>query len=68
MPLIRSFPSAQSARRRGLLAQLRGLLVAALARRRERAMLVHLDTHLLRDIGIDPEVAAAEAEKPCWRA
>ena len=40
---------------------------AALTRRRDRALLARLDSHLLRDIGIDPNEAAAEAAKPCWQ-
>ena len=37
-------------------------------RRRQRQALAELDPHLLRDIGIDPHEAMAEATKPFWRA
>jgi uncharacterized protein YjiS (DUF1127 family) len=37
-------------------------------RRRDRRSLAHLDPHMLRDIGLDAQVAALEAEKPFWRA
>jgi uncharacterized protein YjiS (DUF1127 family) len=40
---------------------------AALARRRDRALLARLDSHILRDIGIAPEDAAQEAAKPFWQ-
>lgn len=39
-----------------------------LTRRRERQMLGRLDAHLLRDIGLDPDLARLEAAKPFWRA
>ncbi|TAG16626.1 MAG: DUF1127 domain-containing protein [Rhodobacterales bacterium] len=41
---------------------------AALTRRRDRALLARLDSHLLRDIGIAPEDAKAEAAKPFWQS
>lgn len=41
---------------------------AVLARRRDRALLARLDSHLLRDIGVDPETAAQECAKPLWQA
>ena len=37
-------------------------------RRRERQSLARLDTHMLRDIGLDPDDAQAEAAKPFWQA
>ena len=37
-------------------------------RRRERASLGALDSHMLRDIGLDGMTARIEAEKPFWRA
>ncbi|RGP36022.1 DUF1127 domain-containing protein [Pseudotabrizicola alkalilacus] len=37
-------------------------------RRRTRKDLSRLDTHLLRDIGIDPMTAEAEANRPFWQA
>lgn len=36
-------------------------------RRRMRNRLAMLDDHLLRDIGLTPEEAAAEVAKPFWR-
>ncbi|MCK0149112.1 DUF1127 domain-containing protein [Marivita sp. S6314] len=39
---------------------------AALALRRSRAQLAALDAHLLADIGIAQDVAAAEAARPIW--
>ena len=47
--------------------RLLGNLRNALSRRRDRAMLARLDSHLLRDIGIDPDAAAVEAAKPFWQ-
>jgi len=41
--------------------------LAALARRRDRALLARLDSHLLRDIGLEPEIAAKECAKPFWQ-
>ncbi len=43
-------------------------VVAADLRRRTRRDLRALDVHLLRDIGLDPAQARAEAAKPFWRA
>ncbi|MCB6178159.1 DUF1127 domain-containing protein [Rhodobacter sp. Har01] len=37
-----------------------------LALRRERLRLGRLDPHLLRDIGLSAEAAAAEAGRPIW--
>lgn len=67
MPQIKTLSAARPSPRTTLLAQLRNTVSAALTRRRERAMLARLDLHLLRDIGIDPQDATQEAEKPCWR-
>jgi uncharacterized protein YjiS (DUF1127 family) len=36
-------------------------------RRTTRRDLRSLDDHLLRDIGLSQEIAAAECEKPFWR-
>lgn len=38
-----------------------------ISRARERRDLTELDDHLLRDVGIDPENARREANKPFWR-
>ncbi|AZL57709.1 DUF1127 domain-containing protein [Tabrizicola piscis] len=48
-------------------ARLLAIVNAALTRRRDRALLARLDSHLLRDIGIDLEQAAQESAKPFWR-
>ena len=48
-------------------ARLFSTVSAMLTRRRDRALLARLDSHLLRDIGIDPDKAAQEAAKPCWQ-
>ena len=53
--------------RTGLAARITRALVAALARRRDRQRLGHLDPHLLRDIGLDCEAARQECSKPFWQ-
>lgn len=35
-------------------------------RRHDRRVLAELDDHLLRDIGIDRQMAMREAERPFW--
>lgn len=45
-----------------------GLLSTWIRRHRSRADLRALDAHMLRDIGLDWAEAAAEAQKPFWRA
>jgi uncharacterized protein YjiS (DUF1127 family) len=67
MPQIKTFTAAQPTSHVSFFGQLRNTVSAALTRRRERAMLAHLDPHLLRDIGLPPETAKEEAEKPFWR-
>jgi uncharacterized protein YjiS (DUF1127 family) len=49
-------------RRGSILARLR----LALAARRQRASLGHLDDRMLRDIGITREQARTEASRPGW--
>ena len=49
------------------LARLGALFLDALARRHERALLARLDSHLLCDIGLEPEIVAEECAKPCWQ-
>lgn len=48
------------------------ILIATIAtwrqRSRARLALAQLDRHILRDVGIDPAIAAFEAAKPFWRA
>jgi uncharacterized protein YjiS (DUF1127 family) len=53
--------------RTGLAARLILVISQALTRRRDRRLLSRLDAHLLRDIGLTPQDAQREAEKPCWR-
>jgi uncharacterized protein YjiS (DUF1127 family) len=54
--------------RQGLFARILTALTAALARRRDRQRLAHLDAYLLRDIGIEAQDAQAECAKPFWKA
>ena len=51
-----------------LLSRLVGVARRASARHRQRRALARLDARLLRDVGISPEQAQAEAAKPFWRA
>ena len=44
------------------------MLARFAARRRQRQALAVLDARLLRDVGITPDQARAEAAKPFWRA
>ena len=53
--------------RMGLVQRLTDALAQAVALRRDRKLLSGLDPHLLRDIGLTPEEAQAEASKPFWR-
>lgn len=50
--------------RRGFL----GLFRALLSLRAQRVRLAELEPHILRDIGLTPEEAAAEASRPFWDA
>lgn len=49
------------------LSALRQVVVQWMARRRNRQALARLDTHLLRDIGLDAWRAADEATRPFWK-
>lgn len=51
----------------GALSRVRTALITALTRRRERQRLAHLDAHLLRDIGLDPQEVRRECTKPFWQ-
>lgn len=53
--------------RPGLFARVLTALSTASIRRRDRNRLAHLDTHLLRDIGLDPQDARRECAKPFWQ-
>ncbi len=43
-------------------------LIARLGLWRQRRHLAALDAHLLKDIGLTPDEAAAEAARPVWDA
>lgn len=68
MPQIKTHSAARLSTQTSYIDRLRVTISAALIRRRERATLARLDTHILRDIGVDPVTAAAEAAKPFWKA
>lgn len=51
----------------GALSRVRTALITVLTRRRERQRLAHLDAHLLRDIGLDPQEVRRECTKPFWQ-
>lgn len=53
--------------RPGLLARVLNSFSTAMTRTRERQRLAHLDAHLLRDIGLDPQDARRECAKPFWQ-
>lgn len=68
MPQTQTLPrTLLIVRRDWRFAKLASSLLAALARRRDRALLARLDSHLLRDIGLEPEIAAKECAKPFWQ-
>jgi uncharacterized protein YjiS (DUF1127 family) len=54
-------------RRNGVFQRFVTALVQANERHAQRLMLARLDTHLLRDIGLDANKAAEECAKPFWR-
>lgn len=43
-------------------------VLSAAAMSRSRRALVHLDDHLLRDVGLTRPEAVAEAKRPAWDA
>ncbi|MDP3196294.1 DUF1127 domain-containing protein [Tabrizicola sp.] len=53
--------------RSGTFSRVRSAFLTALTRRRERQRLAHLDAHLLRDIGLDPQEVRREYTKPFWQ-
>ncbi|HLQ17974.1 MAG TPA: DUF1127 domain-containing protein [Tabrizicola sp.] len=53
--------------RPGLFARVVTAFSIAVTRRRDRNRLAHLDAHLLRDIGMDPQEARRECAKPFWQ-
>jgi uncharacterized protein YjiS (DUF1127 family) len=50
-----------------LLQRLLGLWLHLQAKQRSRRQLGRLDSRLLRDVGIDPASAQAEAKRPLWQ-
>lgn len=53
--------------RHGVFARLLASFTVAAIRSRDRQRLAHLDAHLLRDIGLDPQEARRECAKPFWQ-
>jgi uncharacterized protein YjiS (DUF1127 family) len=53
--------------RQGLFARIVTAFSTAMTRRRDRTRLAHLDAHMLRDIGMDPQDARRECSKPFWQ-
>lgn len=58
--------SRRIAMRSGRRPALHRLFLALLGLRRERRALGRLDAHLLADIGLSPDAARIEAERPLW--
>ena len=54
--------------RPGLFARILTAFSTAMTRRRDRNRLAHLDTHLLRDIGLDPQDARRVCAIPFWHS
>ncbi len=65
---MESLPLRRAARRLNLLSRAWHAFMAARGLRRDRARLLLLDDHLLRDIGLTPHDAAREASRPFWDA
>ncbi|WP_333816483.1 DUF1127 domain-containing protein [Tabrizicola sp.] len=53
--------------RPGVVARLVTAVTTFADRRRDRQRLGQLDTHLLRDIGLDVQDARRESDKPFWQ-
>jgi uncharacterized protein YjiS (DUF1127 family) len=53
--------------RPGFFAGILTYVTVALTRRRDRNRLGQLDTHLLRDIGLEAQDARRECAKPFWQ-
>lgn len=53
-------------RRAGIFAQVTRALSTYATRRATRRALGHLDSHLLRDVGLDPQHVRQEIAKPFW--
>lgn len=53
--------------RPGIVARLIQSVTTVAARRRDRQRLGRLDAHLLRDIGLEAQVARHESGKPFWQ-
>ena len=53
-------------RRAGVLRQVTGAISTYTTRRATRRALARLDTHLLRDVGLEPQHVRQEVAKPFW--
>lgn len=53
--------------RPGVVARLIQIVATVATRRRDRQRLGQLDTHLLRDIGLEAQDARRESVKPFWQ-
>ena len=53
--------------RSSIVARVMQVVATVATRRRDRARLGQLDTHLLRDIGLDPQEVRRECTKPFWQ-
>ena len=62
MPAAVTIARHHPARTQGIIAR----AAAALTLHRQRARLAALDDHMLRDIGLTRDEAAAEAARPVW--
>lgn len=58
---LTSLPASQ-----GIVAALATVMRTWAIRRHERRSLARLDTHLLRDVGLDATTAGSESAKPFW--
>lgn len=59
-------PAALHGPRRGTATRMLALVWVALTLRRSRRSLLEIDDRILRDIGISPDAARAEARRPVW--
>ena len=67
MPRVQIKALSSSSRITFSVSRVVGVLFALITRQRSRATLGKLDSHLLRDIGVDPKTAAKEAAKLFWQ-
>ncbi|NGQ91123.1 DUF1127 domain-containing protein [Rhodobacter sp. HX-7-19] len=66
--MFRPIASPAPSRRLPLLRHLPARLLASLGLRRQRLALARLDDRLLADIGLTPDAARIESERPVWDA